>query len=282
MTIETPQNYYAKSGPLTNPGPYRDRLCALSATLPELVPALQKLTVHIFWASRYGLELSDERQAEVQLRPVQSKLKRLLELDPSPLTTPRPLEKRLVCNCRDISTLLVGVLRAHGIPARARCGFGTYFLPDHYEDHWVIERWDGARWVMADGQLDALMHDVLGFEFDPLDMPPGQFVLAGQAWQMCRRGDEDPDKFGIFEWHGMDFIRGNVLRDFLTLNKIETLPWDFWGTLMAVPVAESSPNELALIDRMAELTLAMDASFAEVRALYAQTPEMQVPPEWLE
>ena len=39
-------------------------------------------------------------------------------------------------NCRDFSTMLCTVLRYQNTPARARCGFGAYFLPDHYEDHW--------------------------------------------------------------------------------------------------------------------------------------------------
>jgi len=46
-------------------------------------------------AERYGLHLTEERQAEVNLRPVTLKLARLLELYASPLSTPRPLEKRL-------------------------------------------------------------------------------------------------------------------------------------------------------------------------------------------
>jgi hypothetical protein len=46
------------------------------------------------------------------------------------------LAKRLVGNCRDFSTMLCAMLRHQGVPARARCGFGAYFLPNHYEDHW--------------------------------------------------------------------------------------------------------------------------------------------------
>ena len=115
-----------------------------------------------FWADRYGLELDEARQSEVQIRPLSAKLERIAELDPRPLTEPRDPDKRLVGNCRDFTLLLVGLLRHQGVPARARCGFGRYFEPGHYEDHWVGEYWNAAqgRWVLTDAQMDALQSDV--------------------------------------------------------------------------------------------------------------------------
>ena len=144
---------------MTDPGPYAGLLDGLPTHLPDLVRALQGLAVHIFWAKRYGLELSKEREQEVTLRTLPRRLARMLELDPAPLTQARPLERKLVSNCRDFSVMIAGMLIHQGVPARARCGFGTYFMPDHYEDHWVVEYWnaDQARWVMFDPQLDELM-----------------------------------------------------------------------------------------------------------------------------
>ena len=81
---------------------------------------MQGLTVHIFWAERSGLHLSDERKQEVELRTIPRRLARTLELDDRPLTQARPLDKRLVGNCRDFSTLLCAILRHQGVPARAR------------------------------------------------------------------------------------------------------------------------------------------------------------------
>ena len=177
---------------------------------------------------------------------------------------------------------MAAALRHQHIPARARCGFGMYFTPGKYEDHWVCEYWspEESRWVMVDAQLDALQQEVLGIRFDPLDMPPGQFVLAGQAWQMCKRGDADPDNFGIFQWHGMDFIRGDLVRDLLSLNKVEILPWDFFG-LLTTELKDTSQEEMELVNRAAQLTLAGDPAFAEIHGLYENTPCLQVPEEWL-
>jgi hypothetical protein len=165
--------------------------------------------------------------------------------------------------------MLAAMLRAKGIPARARCGFGTYFTPGHWEDHWVCEYWHSSakHWIMVDAQLDALQQEALSITFDPLHMAPGHFVLAGEAWQLCRQGQADPDKFGIFQWHGWDFIRGNVFREVLSLNKIELLPWDSWGMLQTSLSAEPE-SSWRLVDQAAERTLHVDECFEELQLFY--------------
>jgi hypothetical protein len=266
---------------MTDAGEHATVLRELPDSISLLRQILQGLTVHVFWAERYGLQLSPERQAETQIRPARRKLARLLQLSPAPLPQERPLESRLVCNCRDLSVLFCAILRAKGVPVRARCGFGTYFMPGRYEDHWVCEYWLAAeqRWVMLDPQLDAFQVQTLGISFDPLDLPPGAFVVAGQAWQMCRRGDADPDKFGIFQWHGLGFIAGNVARDLLALDKFEVLPWDHWG-LLDKPVDDFSSEDMALVDSAVALAGEADADPRAVRDFCAQTPHLQAPAEW--
>ncbi len=280
--MPAPLDYYASPGPMTDPKQYASLFEGLPTTIPALCQVVQGLLIHIFWAERYGLTLSEERKQEVQIRPVSRKLARLRELDDQPLIATRPLEKRLVGNCRDFSTLLCAMLRYQGVPARARCGFGVYFMPDHYEDHWGCEYWraDEERWIMVDAQLDKLQREVLHIPFDPLDVPPDQFLTGGKAWLMCRAGKADPDKFGIFQWHGMGFIRGDLVRDFLALHKIEILPWDSWG-LIAKEDAALSPDELALLDRLANLTLADNEAFPEVFAAYGSDRRLHVPPDVL-
>ena len=278
---ETLAEYYACAGPMSDPGPYADLFEALPHSIPAQVRAVQGLMVHVFWVTRYKINPTEERKnAEVNLRRAQQKLPRLLELDPAPLNRRRPPERWLIGNCRDFSLLMVSILKARGIPARARCGFGTYFVPNHYEDHWVVEYRDPAqgRWVMLDAQLDALQRRVLHIGFDTLDMPPGQFITGGQAWLMCRRQGCDPERFGIFEWHGWDFIRGDLLRDVLALNNVEVLPWDDWAAL-ATPVAQLSANELARLDYLAGLTANpggpddfTQAGFEALREAYSDWP----------
>ena len=257
-------------------------LILLPVDFQEMCWTLQGLLVHIFWAHRYGLALSDQRKSEVNLRAVSRQLARIEELADYPLSEPRPLEKRLVGNCRDFSTLMCAALRHHGIPARARCGFSTYFQPDHFEDHWICEAWDAGqeRWIMIDAQLDQLQREVLGISFDPLNVPPEQFVTGGQAWLMCRAGEQDPQKFGIFDMHGMEFIRGDLIRDFLALNKVEILPWNSWA-ILEKPLNALSPAEMELLDQIARLTLDTDNRFIDTRSFYEQHAMLKISPDWL-
>jgi len=258
--------FYGAPGPVTGLGSHAHLAAALPADIAAIRDVVQGLLLHVFWAERYGVKLTDARKAEVNLRRVDRQLARLLELDPSPLPQARPIERRLVGNCRDFSTLMAGLLRAKGIPARARCGFGTYFLSDHYEDHWTCECWDAdaGRWRLVDAQLDAFQREKLGIDFDPLDVPRNRFLCGGAAWLACRSGSADPERFGIHDMHGLWFVRGDLVRDFMALNKVEILPWDHgWGHL-------GGEDEAAypLMDRIARLVETPDESFQEIRSLF--------------
>ena len=147
--MDTELAFYREQGAISNPGHYGHLFRNLPATVVELVRVVQGITIHVFWAERYGYKIPSERLAEVQLRTMEKRLARTLELDKRPLIDSRSLDKKLVGNCRDFSLLLASMMRHQGIPARARCGFGAYFLPEHFEDHWVTEYWDSdrRRWV---------------------------------------------------------------------------------------------------------------------------------------
>jgi hypothetical protein len=273
--------YYTHPGPITEPGEFGSMLERLPADIGALCATVQGFLVHIFWAERYGLALTDARKGEVQLRRAQRQLARLRELSDAPLTATRPLEQRLVANCRDFSTLLCAILRHQGVPARARCGFGAYFTPGRFEDHWVCEYWNAGqgRWILVDAQLDALQREVLRIDFDPLDVPRDRFLTGGLAWQMCRSGQADPDAFGIFDMHGLWFVLGDLIRDFLALNKVELLPWDGWG-MMIGPGQELAEEDARFLDHLAELTLDADTSFAELRTLFENDPRLRTPEGW--
>jgi hypothetical protein len=273
--------YYAAPGLMTDPGEQVPLFGELPRDLASLVRTVQGLLLHIFWAERYGIDLSEARKEEVGIRSVEDKLVRIQELDDRPLTVERPLESKLVGNCRDFSVFLCAMLQHQGVPARARCGFGAYFLPDWFEDHWVCEYWkeDEGRWVLVDAQLDVFQREALHISFDPLDVPRDQFLVGGKAWQMCRAGRADPDRFGIFDMHGLWFIRGDLRRDLLALNKIEILPWDGWG-LIAKEEQALTDDDYRLLDRVARLTLAGDEAFGEVRSVYQQDERLRMPVGW--
>ncbi len=285
--------YYTQPGPVTAlpADPALDALLVdlpavrgLLATLPatatvtELVQAVQGNLLHIFWAKRYGIELSDQKKAEVNIRSAAEMLRRIHAHDPVPLITPRAPEDRLVGNCRDFSVLLVALLQHMGVPARARCGFGTYFLEGKYEDHWVAEYWNLAeeRWIQVDAQLDAFQQEQLGTDFDPLDTPHDRFLTGGRAWRLAREEGVDPELFGIFDLRGYWFMRGNLVRDVAALSQVPLLPWDGWGIILHED-ADLSADDWALLDRIAALSLD-NAQFDTLRALYTADERLRVPP----
>lgn len=266
--------YFTQYGTISNPGTYASLFENLPTSIPDLVKLVQGVTIHVFWTERYGFKAPPERMAELQLRTMEKRLARTLELDPRPLTEPRPIEKKLLGNCRDHSLLLVAMLRHQGIPARARCGFGAYFLPDHFEDHWVVEYWntEQSRWMFVDAQLDELQQDALKINFDVLDVPRDQFIVGGKAWQMCRSGEQDADKFGIFNMKGLGFVRGNLVRDVASLNKMELLPWDCWGVMLKDTLDD--PSDLVALDEVAALTADDVPEFETLRARYESDPRL--------
>ena len=279
-----PLTFYSKCGPMTEAGTHASLFDNLPDDISSLCKIVQNNMIHVFWAERMKIKLSKARRSTLEIRPISEKLEQIAKTNNNALTTPRDLGQRQVGNCRDFTLFLVSMLRHKNIPARARCGFGTYFESGRYIDHWVGEYWNTAekRWKMVDSELDPSAKKAYDIRFDPLDVPSEEFIIAGKAWKMCRAGKADPDKFGILDMHGLRFVWGDVVRDFLALNKIEILPWDGgWGFLNC-KLSDPLPDEdtLKLYDKIAQLTVDINERFAQVRAYYEEEPMFRVPSEW--
>lgn len=277
-----PEEFYAAHGIMTDPDEYGSLFDGLPDEIPSLCKILQGLILHVHWAERYGVKLSEERRNECNLRKVSRQLRRIINLNDSPLSTARSLESKVVGNCRDFSVFLTAILRRKGIPARARCGFGTYFTPNYHEDHWVCQYWnaDKKRWVMVDAQIDDFQRRALNITFDTCDVREGLFLPAGKAWLMCRAGKADPESFGIFDMHGMWFIIGNLVRDLLSLNKIELLPWDQWNLMIDDKQLDIPPEDMELLDRIATVTQGINPDLSEVRSSYENEERLRTPIGW--
>lgn len=274
----TSLSLFATPGPITQIVGHADLLAGLPSDVPALVRVVQDNLLHVFWTRAYGVTLVPERQAEVDLRWVTRQLDRIAAMNPAPLVEPRPAEGKLIGNCRDHSVLLAALLRHQGVPARARCGFATYFMPNHFEDHWVCEYWHAGegRWVLVDAQLDGLQVNALKPDFDPLDVPRDRFISGGAAWRMCRAGEADPDSFGIEDMHGLWFVRGNFIRDVAALNKVELLPWDGWGVIN-VRDEDLTEDDLGFLDEVAALFAEDVPDHARLAALYRDDARLHVP-----
>ncbi|MEZ4714232.1 MAG: transglutaminase-like domain-containing protein [Caldilineaceae bacterium] len=261
--------YYTKQSPITNPGQYISLFDDLSADLPALFKVVQGLLHHPY-------EIPPARQSELMLRTVPEMIGGILQHDPAPLTAARPPEKRLYGLCRDYAVLLVSMLRHHGIPARERVGFGGYFKSEWFWDHRIAEYWnqDQQAWVLVDPQYQANPSKSPHRQVDSLHITrTSPYLLAGQAWQLCRRGEADPDTFVDSPTdRGLAMIRYALLHDLDALNKVELVGMDAWHELIDKPEAEVTADERLLLDKIAALTVDADANFGELQALYAQLP----------
>ena len=268
----TDVDFYAQPSAMTSSGSHGPLLSELPNEVSDLARIIQHLVVYDVVAPEfYGFTIPESRQSEIHIRSLDKILDGILALDHRPLSVPRPVDKRLVGRCHHFMQLMIGILRSKGIPARARCGFGSYFNPPQFEDHWVCEYWNPtkSRWTFVDTQFDQVWRKKLKIDHDILDVPRDRFLVAGDAWTQCRNGEADPSTFGIefVNLRGLWYIAGSLVREVAALNKVEMLPWDVWG-------AQPRPNEtldddqLAFFDRLAALTRGPDNSLHELRKLF--------------
>src|SRR6185312_14777250 len=173
-------NRYLEAAAMTAAGEYAPLLADLPQDIAALAAVSHGVMIHEHLADAYGVTLTSERRASVHLRPVAALLGQMMAEDSRPLTVARDA---------------VAMLRAQGTPARARCGFGTYFGTGGYEDHWVCEYWDqdAGSWKLADFQIDDVQLKLFDVGFDLMDVPRDSFLVAGDAWRMCREGRAEPD-----------------------------------------------------------------------------------------
>ena len=243
-----------------------------SEDIHEVVEVVQGLLIYDVVAQPfYGVDLHPDQADTIHERDTGRLLAIARGFDGRPLDEARPPAKRVGARCHVFSRLTVAFLRAAGVPARARCGFGAYFRPGWFEDHWVAEYWNGpeGKWQMVDAQLDATWRRMLDFKGDPFEINPREFLTAGSAWQAWRRGELDSSRCGLsgIDEHGAYWIAGNLRLDLASLNKVEMLPWDVWGTRWG-PGAQPTDHQLHLFDAVAELTKESDTRFEELRTRY--------------
>jgi hypothetical protein len=264
---------YSRPGPLTTLDP--DQI-HLTDGLPEdprgICKAVQSLVIQPRDATTEGVP--QERLPEKDLRPASGLINALIALDPRPLHEPRTPDRRVVGCCRHFATLATALLRLRGIPARARCGFGTYFVEGRNLDHWIVEYWNAEedRWVRIDVEhLDRSWPAKLD------DLQVGEFLTGGEAWTWYRTGEVDGNLFGVagvdFAW-GPGEIRGNAIRDLASLNKLEMLPWDEWSRMEESYAGKTGADYDDLMDELAATAAGDDPS--ALARLYA-TEDLAVP-----
>lgn len=249
--------FYGVQSATTDPGQRTTLDADLPSDIETLVAIVQGLVVDKDFVGLYGLDLDAQaRLGEVDTRYASDIYGKLIEKDPRPLREPREPGARFVGSCRDYALLLCSLLRHLGVPARLRFGFATYFSknPNSFSDHCVCEYWNETenRWMFVDPNVDPVVKSRLGVTANALDLTREEFVVAADGWRLARDGKVSPDRFGVpsIGIQGLWFIRGSLMRDLAALNKVELLPWDYWGLADRTPIETLPTAELPLLDAL--------------------------------
>jgi hypothetical protein len=279
---------YATQSPFSDPGPFGAQIAAVPPDPASVSAAAVGLIAHYRGEAEH---LTAEQVGDVSARWLPAILDIAASRAPvDDLTAPRSYPEKAGGCCRDHTLFGVSVLREHGIPARSRVGFESYFEPDWHHDHVVVEWWDGTRWSRFDPEVqwDA--------GFDARDMPVGvgsPFETAAEVWLAYRRDGRDLSTYGVDRslphLVGPEFAIGEVFLELAHRQRDEVLLWDVWGAgAAALPphlrpqgapaVSDEAVEHLA--DEIATLLVAADAgdveAEAELERRYASDPRLNL------
>jgi len=280
MTNPDELTFHTMHSVFSDPGVHAGMVDAVSPRLAAIRNAAHPLVFHYRGGGDWAENgIATDRINEVNLRYAEAMLARLVELADVPLGRDRRPGQRIVGCCRDFALLAVALCRHHGIPARSRTGFATYFMPGWFIDHTVAEVWDASasRWRLLDVELAVEHTDPNdGTVLDAFDLPNDRFVTGDDAWKGCRAGELNPERFVVHpdleipQLRGWPYLRHNLVQDLAALNNHEMLLWDVWGIDFA---DDPTPEQIALLYEVSAA-----GTFAERTRLFAHA-DLRVPPE---
>lgn len=250
---------HARQTPYSDPGQHGDLFTALP-TDPESLSAVARNVVVHYRVS--GHELPGATRNDIHSRWLEAILTADQNRHPEPLEHPRSLTERVQGCCRDHTLFCVGVLRSHSIPARSRVGFVGYFVEGWHHDHVIVEAWLDGGWRRFDSEVGVPIPGLpLPTNLGHSPLESRGFVTAAQTWVGYRRGDIDPETYGVGPeipvLRGARFVFAEVIHEVAHRFGDELLLWDAWGRMgqQGSPVSEADARWL---DEIAGLLLAAD------------------------
>jgi transglutaminase-like putative cysteine protease len=138
---------YASHSAYSDPGRWAELLEA-TPTDPAALSAVARNVIAHYRAN--ADELPEATRNEIGLRWLADVLGADQSRNAAPLDRERPMARRVQGCCRDHTLLCVGALRQHGVPARSRVGFASYFRPGWNHDHVIVEVQRDGAWVRFD------------------------------------------------------------------------------------------------------------------------------------
>jgi len=261
MVVVNLLEYYKFQSKYTHPGRYENYYENLPSSIRELCKIIQNQIIHIYLANDYGVRINEKiREENYKLVTVKDMLEALIQKNPDKeLSETRDLNERIGGNCRSYSLFLCSILRFKRIPARLRNVFVSYFIKGEMMDHWVVEYWDykKKRWVIVDPQIDFFQIKKFNIKFDPVNVPQDVIDFPANVLAKSANKEMNPQIYGFFDEKGIEYIKGNLCRDFLCINKKEITPWD------EIPFCRNSH----FIDKLRFLMQDIESNFEELQKM---------------
>lgn len=186
-------DFYKKTSSFTELGFYKEFVLKLPDDIKELCLLQRMQTIHpadlrnknirnsvdLVYGDMSKVPVTNLDYEEDYFPTAQSMIAELLRRDIN-YDKNRNILDKIHITCRGHALLLTSILKAKGIPARARCGFAPYIYCDSVNyDHWITEYYNQLedRWILVDA--DECLSDL---DFNPYDIPHSKFIFGAQAY----------------------------------------------------------------------------------------------------
>lgn len=251
--------HHLKFSQYSNPNIYSTMYKHFPESIHSICDLINKQLVHIGDEKLVKETFSKEIISEdMKLKTVTDILKELDKRNSKGLCLDRLPNERLVATCRNFALFLTSILKHRNIPSRVRAGFVPF--QDKFFDHWTCEYWsqNENKWIIIDA-------DKRFYEF-----PKELFQNSGEAWLQTRDNLVSPERYFLNnEWNGMNYIKENLICDFLCVIG-EEVWYDPNTPLSNKSYSSLDTHELTLIDNVANLLKHPDDNLIELLNIYQQ------------
>lgn len=283
--------FYKKTSPYTDLGYYKKFAKNLPNDIEELCLLQRMQIIHpvafrdkeirnkekSFWGDMTKVPITRLEYEDDVFPTAQSVIAELLRKNPN-YNINREAKDKVHVTCRSQAIILASILKAKGIPARARSGFAEYILYDgiHY-DHWITEYYNEKeeRWKLVDADEHCPDHE-MGFDLN--DIPYDKFLFGAEAYLGIRQDkykessilySSDPPTLGL-----KAAIRG-LFYDFNALMNNEII-FLHMPKYIQDKKFELDDEEYKELDNLAELMLEPNKNFEKLQNIWRKNIKFRI------
>lgn len=284
-------DFYKQTSQFTDLGYYKEFAKNLPNDIEELCVLQRMQIIHpvayndknirskskCFWGDMTKVPITRLDYEEDYFPTAQSMIAELLRKNPN-YNINREAKDKIHITCRGQAILLASILKAKGIPARARSGFAPYIKYDGISyDHWITEYYDEKEkvWKLVDADEHCPDHE-MGFDLN--NIPYDKFIFGANAYLGLRENSIKPETILYASdpvTLGMRAALRGLFYDFHALMNNEII-------FLHVPRYikekdfELSEEEYKELDDLARLMLNPNENFIKLKEIWESTPKYRI------